>query len=118
MNGVSGKSFLNWRIASITPAECACAESITTTSTFASTSARARSAFLADADRGAGAQPAEPILRGLRITPRLLNVFDRDQTLEIAVEIDDEHRCDGHGAGITTRKNLLQNRHRTLGVHL
>src|ERR1043165_4523676 len=51
-------------------------------------------AVAADADGGAAAEPAERILRGLRIAPRLLDVLDGDEALEVAVGVDDEELLD------------------------
>src|SRR5205085_10841230 len=48
----------------------------------------------ADADRGAAAKTAERIFRRLRVGPRFLNVFDGDESFEIAVRVDDEELFD------------------------
>src|SRR6202022_4650295 len=47
-----------------------------------------------DADRGADAEPAQPVLRRVRILDRLLNVLDGDQSLKAARAVDDEQFFD------------------------
>src|ERR1051326_3704789 len=56
--------------------------------------ARAIESVAADADRRAAAQTSEWILRRLRIAARFLNVFDGDESLEVAVAVDDEKLLD------------------------
>jgi hypothetical protein len=46
------------------------------------------------ADRRAHAQPPELVLAGARVLDRLLDVLDRDQPLEVAVPVDDQHLLD------------------------
>ena len=46
------------------------------------------------ADRGAAAQPAERVLRRVRVLDRLLDVLDGDQPLQPEVAVDDEQLLD------------------------
>src|SRR6185295_545391 len=47
-----------------------------------------------DTDRGAAAEPAERILRRVRVLHRLLDVLDGDEPLEPEVVIDDQQLLD------------------------
>ncbi len=62
------------------------------------------------ADRRADAQAPELVLAGVRVLDRLLDVLDRDQPLEVAGLVDDEHLLDAVlvelGLGLFERRPL------------
>ena len=64
------------------------------------------------ADRGAAAQPAERVLRGVRVLDRLLDVLDGDQPLEPEVAIDDQQLLD-----LVTMQNLARRVERRADRH-
>ena len=83
------------RTMSSTPCEWPCAVSMTSTSTLRGHQRLGPlDRVLRDADRRAAAQPAERVLRRVRILDRLLDVLDGDQALQPEVAIDDQQLLD------------------------
>src|SRR2546423_863259 len=94
MTCVSGCRRFISRTASTTRVEWPCAVSTTRQSTRAHEFVGALAEVSGRADGGGDAQSSEVVLRGVRVTDGLLYVFDRDETFEVLVVVNDEKLFD------------------------
>ena len=95
ISSTSGSFDFTSLTASRTLVECPWALSMASTSTFAfGQFLRALQKISGGADGRAHAQPALRIFRGVGIFQLLLNVFDRDQALQVVLVVDDQKFLD------------------------